>query len=85
MPRDLIVLLYSKKNAVELKALSIGEISLPNTDLVKKVLEYTRRELREETFNYSIRVYFYGATSPLCNRILSPTLAMRIGINYLKG
>lgn len=38
----------------------VDEIPLPSSALATAVLEYAKRELREETFNHSMRVYYYG-------------------------
>lgn len=41
----------------------VDDIPLPSTPLANAVLEYAKRELREETFNHSMRVYYYGTQS----------------------
>ena len=38
----------------------VDNIPLPSTPLANAVLEYAKKELREETFNHSMRVYYYG-------------------------
>ena len=38
----------------------VADMALPSSALANAVLEYARRELREETFNHSMRVYYYG-------------------------
>ena len=60
LPRDVSVLLDGKKNIREPEPMTVESILLPETALVKEVLEYARKELSEETFNHSMRVYFYG-------------------------
>ena len=59
-PRDPSVLLEGKKNLKAPQPLKVDDIELPDTQLAKEVLEYAKRELREETFNHSMRVYYYG-------------------------
>ena len=38
----------------------VDNIPLPATPLANAVLDYAKQELREETFNHSMRVYYYG-------------------------
>ena len=38
----------------------VDSIPIPDTPLAKAVLDYAQKELREETFNHSMRVYYYG-------------------------
>lgn len=59
-PRDVSVLLDGKKNNKEPKPLDVSSVQLPDTALAKSVLEYARKELSTETFNHSMRVYYYG-------------------------
>lgn len=63
-PRDVSELLHGQKaNRVpELQA--VGSTNLPDTPLVKAVMEYAKKELNTETFNHSMRVYYYGMLSP---------------------
>jgi cyanamide hydratase len=43
------------------KALPLSDIKFPFGDpTVAKALEYAREKLHPETFNHSMRVYFYG-------------------------
>ncbi|KAL6721713.1 hypothetical protein ACLMJK_000818 [Lecanora helva] len=60
VPRDTSLLLDGKKNIVQPKSTGVNDISLPKTPLAQNVLEYAKRELREETFNHSMRVFYYG-------------------------
>jgi cyanamide hydratase len=59
VPRDPAVLLKDKSSA-EPKPLTVDEIALPESPLAKEVLAYAKRELNEQTFNHSMRVYYYG-------------------------
>ena len=38
----------------------LSGIELPATQVVKVVEEYVRKELSPETYNHSVRVYYYG-------------------------
>ena len=40
--------------------ISIDEITIPDTKVVRAVDEYVKKELNQETYNHSVRVYFYG-------------------------
>ena len=64
VPRDLDVLLGGKSCIRQPRPITVDEIPLPKTELVEKVTEYVKKELREETFNHSMRVYHYGAQTP---------------------
>ncbi|KAL8726338.1 MAG: hypothetical protein Q9166_006786 [cf. Caloplaca sp. 2 TL-2023] len=59
-PRDSAVILGGKKNIIDPQPQTVDSIKLPDTSLAKSVLEYTEKELRTETFNHSMRVYYYG-------------------------
>jgi len=60
VPRDLETLLKSGKHVGEAKPMKVEEMKTPQSGLVKKVMEYVKKELPEETFNHSMRVYYYG-------------------------
>lgn len=40
--------------------ISIDDIIVPDTKVVRTVEEYVKKELSPETYNHSVRVYFYG-------------------------
>lgn len=40
--------------------ISPDDIEIPNTKVVKAVEEYVQKELSRETYNHSVRVYYYG-------------------------
>lgn len=46
-----------------LKDYSVQGIPLPDSKEAKQVLEYAKRELKEQTYNHSMRVYYYGERS----------------------
>ena len=64
LPRDPATLLKGKQNPSP-KPLTVDDIELPSTHLAKEVLEYAKRELNEQTFNHSMRVFYYGKSSIL--------------------
>ena len=39
----------------------VDDIELPGSDVVKKTHKYAKERLPEETFNHSMRVYYYGS------------------------
>ncbi|KAF2788732.1 cyanamide hydratase [Melanomma pulvis-pyrius CBS 109.77] len=41
--------------------ISVNDVKLPDSDLVRRTYEYAKQELPEKTFNHSMRVYYYGA------------------------
>ena len=45
--------------------ISPDEIQMPDTKVVKVVEEYVRKELSRETYNHSVRVYYYGGESSI--------------------
>ena len=44
---------------------TVADIKIPDSEIAKKVLQYAKDRLPEQTFNHSIRVYYYGEDSPL--------------------
>ncbi|KAH8150955.1 uncharacterized protein LAJ45_05138 [Morchella importuna] len=60
VPRDFNVVLKGQKYLHEPTPLMVSDIHIPDTPLAKRVLEYAKAELREETLNHSMRVYYYG-------------------------
>lgn len=63
-PRDVSVLLGGKKNNKAPEPQTVANTKLPDTPLARSILEYAREELTTETFNHSMRVYYYGIVSP---------------------
>ena len=43
--------------------LNIKDIKLPESSLVDNVQAYAKKNLSTETYNHSMRVYYYGITS----------------------
>lgn len=40
--------------------ISLEDIPVPDTKIVRAVDEYVKKELSLETYNHSVRVYYYG-------------------------
>jgi cyanamide hydratase len=40
--------------------ISIDDIPVPDTKTVRAVEEYVKKELSPETYNHSVRAYYYG-------------------------
>ena len=60
VPRDFKELLQGKPYLKEPTALVVDDIPWPIDDLVTKVQGYAKGDLREETYNHSMRVYYFG-------------------------
>jgi cyanamide hydratase len=61
VPRHLKTLLQqSQASSSPAKHIAASSIKLPDSPLVKAVHEYVKKELPIETFNHSMRVYYYG-------------------------
>lgn len=58
--RSLEKLLAERHDKREPWPLKVEDISLPDGELVGKVMEYARSHLPAQTFNHSMRVFFYG-------------------------
>ena len=62
--RDPSIFLASRDNSKEPATQSIQDIHQPQTALANAVTAYAKRELSEQTFNHSMRVYYYGKLIP---------------------
>lgn len=61
VPVNLKTLLsQSQASASPAKPVAVSSISLPDSPLAKAVHEYAQNELPIETFNHSMRVFYYG-------------------------
>ncbi|KAI9804283.1 MAG: hypothetical protein M1833_007090 [Piccolia ochrophora] len=58
--RDPKVLLHGNINVKTPGPVLVDDISFPDSALAKQVEDYAKRELREQTFNHSMRVYCFG-------------------------
>lgn len=59
VPRDPAILLRDV-DKIDSTALTVEHILLPGSQLAKEVMAYAKKELNEQTFNHSMRVYYYG-------------------------
>ena len=60
VPRDPKVFLSKRSKNKEPEPLLIDDLPFPIDELVTKVQEFAKSELREETYNHSMRVYYFG-------------------------
>ncbi|KAH7403565.1 hypothetical protein BKA64DRAFT_694337 [Cadophora sp. MPI-SDFR-AT-0126] len=61
VPRKLSTLLeQSQASSRAAQPISTSSISLPDSPLAKAVLDFAKRELSTETYNHSMRVFYYG-------------------------
>jgi len=60
MPRDVETLLATRTDVKPPAPVRVNDISLPDSPLAKAMHEYAKKELAPETFNHSMRVYYYG-------------------------
>ena len=60
VPRSFEQLLASRIEIKKAEPLKVEDIKLPNTKLAGDIIEYARKELPAETFNHSMRVFYYG-------------------------
>ncbi|KFZ20416.1 hypothetical protein V501_00156 [Pseudogymnoascus sp. VKM F-4519 (FW-2642)] len=60
LPRPMATLLAARKDPQPLTSLTISDVPLPSSPLVTAVLAYAKHELPIETFNHSMRVFYYG-------------------------
>lgn len=63
VPCDPSLIFSGKHGMREPEPAKVNDVPLPQTSLAEKVLEYAKKELREETFNHSMRVYYYGTVN----------------------
>jgi cyanamide hydratase len=61
VPVDLKTLLsQSQASSSPAKPITVSSVRLPDSALAKAVHEYAQKELPVETFNHSMRVFYYG-------------------------
>src|SRR5271170_3320274 len=58
LPRDPEVIL--KGHSKESPYIPMSEIAVPDTKVVRAVDEFVKKQLSQETYNHSVRVYYYG-------------------------
>ena len=57
--RDTKTLISGNINHIS-RPIKIEDIPFPKTELIKKVQDYAKSKLGKETYNHSMRVYYYG-------------------------
>lgn len=60
VPRSLEKLVTRRKNPQPSKPMTVDEIPQPDSPLVRSVMKYARENLPGQTFNHSMRVFYYG-------------------------
>ena len=60
VPRSLDKLVASCKDPKSSKPVSVDDIPLPDSPLVQSITKYAKENLSKQTFNHSMRVFFYG-------------------------
>ena len=60
VPRSLEKLVANTNDARPAKPMKVDDIPLPDSLLVQQVMKYAKESLPSETFNHSMRVYYYG-------------------------
>lgn len=61
VPRKISSLLEQSQASGDAPPVAVSSIPLPSSDLSKAVYDYAKRELPVETFNHSMRVFYYGS------------------------
>lgn len=59
IPRDPAIMLKGK-DLQEPRPQTVQSINRPDTALATAITDYAKAELPEQTFNHSMRVYYYG-------------------------
>jgi cyanamide hydratase len=60
VPRSLDKLIAGRSTGATSKAVTVDGIELPNTPLAKSIQAYAKEHLPRQTYNHSMRVYYYG-------------------------
>lgn len=60
VPRSLDKLIADRPIKVTSKPVRVEDIDLSESPLAKTIQEYARENLPEQTYNHSMRVYYFG-------------------------
>jgi cyanamide hydratase len=60
VPRSLDKLIADQSSGATSKTVTVDDIELPNTSLAKSIQAYAKEHLPRQTYNHSMRVYYYG-------------------------
>ena len=87
VPRDVDEkILKGAKNVKDPIPLSTEHIDFPSEPLVQKIQEYAKAHLNEQTFNHSMRVYYYGKSCQQSNSLVTiqpPNLLVAFSVAFL--
>jgi hypothetical protein len=61
-PRSFDAMLSNVRTS-DTSSVDINSVNVPNSDLARKVQEYAKKNLPEQVYNHSMRVYYYGKWS----------------------
>lgn len=64
VPRSIEKVVSSRKSPKPPKPVTPDDFPLPHTPLTQTVTMYAKEHLPKETFQHSMRVYYYGETYP---------------------
>lgn len=67
VPRSLEKLIASRRDPKLSAPSVVDDIPLPDNALVQQVMKYAKDNLPPETFNHSMRVYFFGSLKLISN------------------
>lgn len=60
VPRSMEKLLASRRDPKPSQPVNVEDVPIPVGPLVEQITKYAKENLPEETFNHSMRVYYYG-------------------------
>lgn len=60
VPRSLDKLIATQSTKTTSKPVAVDEIDFPNTPLATSIHVYAKENLPRQTYNHSMRVYYYG-------------------------
>lgn len=55
---------FSSHKPQEAKPVKVSELETPSGPVMRQVQEYAKKNLPEETYNHSMRVFYYGMNTP---------------------
>ena len=76
-PRDPALFLRERPSSNEPVPQPVSSIPLSSSPLVDAVMSYAQQELNTQTFNHSMRVYYYGIyylSSPSVSILVGPAM-----------
>jgi cyanamide hydratase len=70
VPRSLDKLIAAHSTKTASRPVAVQEIDLPDTPLAASIHAYAKQNLPRQTFNHSMRVYYYGKMITLLTSLL---------------